>query len=823
MQRLHASRIHWNVRAHQRAEHVKNAGPTNRRGRIEVALGLSAGPAEVDHGLPRSPVNADIRGNPLVAIHRAFKPPVLEPVDHAPHRLLGVIANMRHVGANRRCAVMRHQRLQFPCSLGVGGQLRLEVGQVSVRIAGRPGPLRQRGPEARFLESTLRHQQEVVEQHALFVDVPAVGRHGARRDPADVGVMGPGGHEKVRCPGVLQEHRRNHRQVGQMCASVIRRIDQVGFAGTRSGFAGIEGRLDAGVHRSEVYRHVRRIGDQLAVRIEQGAGKIQPLLDVDRVRGVLQHRAHLLGNVHEAVVEYFQEHRIRNFADGFDATLARLASKKQVPPGLRRSGPAGRHDRGGVVLGNNRRPLDCLSLAQVPAQVRRRVMRSAAEYRLRREHRPRLVRRIRIAAGLPAIFLAGIAAGLHAHCLHHEFRGGRLNTEAGPVGLGEPPPQIRQPNLRERRRPALRGNRQRVVGVLHANLGHVFEGQVPGLDVRVQEFPAALARQPRKAGPKAIDGARVQLRFQRLLAVCTQGRQSQSQRRQHPRQRVKQHGVHAQLLGDGAGVLTAGPAERAQGELCGVLASLHGNLFDRGSHLVDGDPEEALGHPFDAHAPSAFPEHVLGQFRESRPRCLLVQRLPSVGTENRGKHARLYAPQHEVGVGHGQWTAVAVAGRSGVGARRQGPGEEPSGLIAQDGTAARSHRVDFEHRRPQAHARDFVVGDVLVGACVQGNVGGRPSHVEADQPVMACLPRGAHRAHHAARRPGEDRVLAPEPPGFDQSAVALHERQVARRDPLAPEPGLQSANIAPQHGREVRVDKRGVAAADQFDQGRDFM
>ena len=63
-------------------------------------------------------------------------------------------------------------------------------------------------------------------------------------------------------------------------------------------------------HRAEVHRHVRRVGDQVARRVEERARKIQPLFHVHRVGGVLQHRAHLLGDAHEKVVEHFQHHRV---------------------------------------------------------------------------------------------------------------------------------------------------------------------------------------------------------------------------------------------------------------------------------------------------------------------------------------------------------------------------------------------------------------------------------------------------------------------------------------------------------------------------------
>ena len=51
-------------------------------------------------------------------------------------------------------------------------------------------------------------------------------------------------------------------------------------------------------------------------RVEQRAGEIEPLLDVDRIGGVLQRDAHLLGDRHEEIVEDLEHHRIGLGADG---------------------------------------------------------------------------------------------------------------------------------------------------------------------------------------------------------------------------------------------------------------------------------------------------------------------------------------------------------------------------------------------------------------------------------------------------------------------------------------------------------------------------
>ena len=59
-----------------------------------------------------------------------------------------------------------------------------------------------------------------------------------------------------------------------------------------------------------MHRDMRGVGDEPAVAIEDGAGEVEPLLDVDRARGVLQRIAHLLGDRGEALVEHFEQHRI---------------------------------------------------------------------------------------------------------------------------------------------------------------------------------------------------------------------------------------------------------------------------------------------------------------------------------------------------------------------------------------------------------------------------------------------------------------------------------------------------------------------------------
>ncbi len=52
-------------------------------------------------------------------------------------------------------------------------------------------------------------------------------------------------------------------------------------------------------HAAEMDGNMRRIGDQPAVSIEERAGEIHALFDIDRMGGVGQHRSHLLCHRHE--------------------------------------------------------------------------------------------------------------------------------------------------------------------------------------------------------------------------------------------------------------------------------------------------------------------------------------------------------------------------------------------------------------------------------------------------------------------------------------------------------------------------------------------
>ena len=297
---------------------------------------------------------------------------------------------------------MLDHREQLVGAARAGGDLRLQVGDVLARVAHRVGPGREQRLERLGLEPPLVDQQKIVDQHAFLVDRGAVGRHRARRDAADVGVMAARGGEEQQ-PPVGAEHRHDHRDVGQMGAAVVGVVQRVDVARPQAVAAQAQDRAHALAHRAQMHRHVRRIGDQHAVRIEHGAGEVQALLHVDRVGGVLQRHAHLLGDRHEQVVEDLEHDRIGARADRglpgerLDAAQQQVIARGEL--GL----PAGLDHHGGGALGDDRRASDrrrpgAGRRARTPASPSSRAADAGRDRSSSRPRRPAAARLLRDAA-----------------------------------------------------------------------------------------------------------------------------------------------------------------------------------------------------------------------------------------------------------------------------------------------------------------------------------------------------------------------------------------------------------------------------------------
>ena len=190
------------------------------------------------------------------------------------------------------------------------------------------------------------------------------------------------------------EDRRADRDVGQVRAAIVGRVDHVDVAGFDPALVVANDGFDRAVHRAEMHRHVRRVRHQRAVMREHRAGEVEPLLDVDRIGGVLQRDAHLLGDRHEQVVEHFEHDRIGLGADRGRALELHDARQHQMVLRRDRGLPAGLDHHGLVRLDDDRRTFHLVAGRKLVAGVDGRVVPFAVgeEFRAARrrgELRPR--------------------------------------------------------------------------------------------------------------------------------------------------------------------------------------------------------------------------------------------------------------------------------------------------------------------------------------------------------------------------------------------------------------------------------------------------
>ena len=391
-------------------------------------------------------------------------------------------------------------------------------------------------------KATLVDQQEIVDQHAFLLDRGAVGRHRARRDAADVGVMAARRGEEQE-PPVRAEHRQHHGDVGQMRAAVVRIVERVDVARPQARAVQAQDRAHALAHGAQMHRHVGRIGDQHAALVKHGAGKIQALLHVDRIGGVLQRHAHLLGDRHEQVVEDLQHDRIGPGADrGLPRERLGAAQQEMIARG-ELGLPAGLDHHGGGGLGDDRRPLDRIARAQIGAlehgrrKALGRLMRRATGHhhdlvdRLeRRRVGPRLDRPLGLAD------LGHPADRLDRHLLDHQRP--PLDHEAvarAVLGLE------RAAQLAE----AAMGDLERRVGAAVADVDARLGADLARRDALLPELLAALGAELLDGLGQARHQRGIEPRLDRALTQRAHVREPHAIGRQHARQRMHQDPLEA--------------------------------------------------------------------------------------------------------------------------------------------------------------------------------------------------------------------------------------------------------------------------------------
>ena len=278
------------------------------------------------------------------------------------------------------------------------------------------------------------------------------------------------------------------------------------------------------------------------------------------------------------------------------------------------------------------------------------------------------------------------------------------------------------------------------------------------------------------------------MRLDRLLAQRAHVGEAHAVGRQHAGERMDEHARHAERVGDEARVLAARAAEAAQRVLGDVVAALHGDVLDRVGHVLDGDPAGSRRRsPRAVRDAPVCARDVVGERRE----------LVAHDRRRRAARRRPGRTPAETSAGSSLPTitlqSVTVSGPP----RRYaaGPGFAP----ADSGPTRKRAPSNVQIEPPPA----ATVWILIIGARSRTpatSVTNARSYSPAqcvtsvDVPPMSKPmirskpgePRHLDRADDAARRPGQDRVLALErcasvSPPFDCMNCSRMPRRRARR------------------------------------------
>ena len=538
---------------------------------------------------------------------------------------------------------------------------------------------------------------------------------------------------------------------------------------------------------------MRRVGDQRAGRVEQGAGEIEPLLDVDRRCGRLERDPHFLGDRHEEVVEDFKSDRVDFGPGGGRDRAPRRAFEDQRAVVSAARGPAVVDHRGRAGIDHQCGTGDALVDGQVGAVV--------AVPRADPHRRRPGARRDRDGFGLvtrPARFddqridhqrgVFGIITETRA-----------VEGEEGSAHLGE------RGDIDLDRRVAPRSAQSRAA---------IEDDAVGGESLRTEDRPRLLGQyrqrvvehRPERSQPAA-------------LAQDLRLGKADAKRRQQTGEWMNKDPLDPEQVGDGTRVLAARPAEAGERIARHIVPARDRDFADRVGHIVVGDGEETA---CDLGGRAALPGRGLNRIGDPLDlcqRCALVERLVAPRPKQRREMRRRNPPEHEIAIGHRQWPAIAIAGRPRLRPRALGPDSKAHPVEAADRSAPRRHGMDLHHRRADAHPRDHALFGQFEPPAVMRDVGRGAAHVEPDQPFLAdCFARRDH-PDHAPGGPRQDRIFAAKRRGVGQPAVRLHELERHARSQRARDLG----DIAGEDRRQIGVGDRRIAARDQLDQRGDVV
>ena len=242
VQRLEAAGVERDVGVDERAEDVEDGGRAHRGRRVEVVGALRRRAGEVDRRPRGRPVDANGDGD-LRCRRPSRSANSPSPMRSRTRRTASsaLSCTWLHVGARRRrgrtrrpCARARRRPRDWPPPARAGrprfwARSRTGWGPAVSRAAS--SRLAQAPPSTSWKSSISTPSSSIVRLSR---------RHRARRDAADVGVVGRA-RRRRRGGSRAREHRRDDGQVGQVRAAVVGRVEQERVAGAHGAPAMLAG------------------------------------------------------------------------------------------------------------------------------------------------------------------------------------------------------------------------------------------------------------------------------------------------------------------------------------------------------------------------------------------------------------------------------------------------------------------------------------------------------------------------------------------------------------------------------------------------------
>ena len=282
--------------------------------------------------------------------------------------------------------------------------------------------------------------------------------------------------------------------------------------------------------------------------------------------------------------------------------------------------------------------------------------------------------------------------------------------------------------------------------------------------------------------------------------------EEQTEGRERGRQLRDEDATDAELGCLHARVQRTVAAEDDQREAARVDAAARRRFADGVRHVGVHQPEDALG---------GLDHRQLERLRDARAH----RGVGALGVEPHGAAGEaigIQVAEHDVRVGDGRLdAAAAIAHRTRLGARALRSHPQGARLDACNRPAAGADRLDVDHRQTDQVAMMPVPAGPHLGlaAADQADVVARTAHVDGDEVAHAGRAGDGRRAHHAARRPrahDRDGLLGDVSARHD-TAVRLHDEQLATESGLA-QAVVEAAQVALDLRADVGIHERRAGA-----------